>query len=83
MPEPRNGSSSAGRDKYAQIGNFVVGSEIGKGSFAQVYMGWHKVNLAARLPTRSLSLPLLRRFPLGYNCSLLDAASPAPYVEDC
>ncbi|CAI4219152.1 unnamed protein product [Parascedosporium putredinis] len=47
MPEPRNGSSSAGRDKYAQIGNFVVGSEIGKGSFAQVYMGWHKVSRAA------------------------------------
>lgn len=26
------------------IGGFVIGSEIGKGSFAQVYLGKHKVS---------------------------------------
>lgn len=25
------------------VGQFLIGSEIGKGSFAQVYMGKHKV----------------------------------------
>lgn len=25
------------------IGQFAIDKEIGKGSFAQVYMGWHKV----------------------------------------
>lgn len=25
------------------IGQFVIDKEIGKGSFAQVYVGWHKV----------------------------------------
>ncbi|KAJ1337697.1 serine/threonine-protein kinase ULK2 [Microdochium nivale] len=29
------------------VGNFVIGSEIGKGSFAQVYLGKHKVTAAA------------------------------------
>ncbi|PKS10048.1 hypothetical protein jhhlp_004673 [Lomentospora prolificans] len=47
MADLRKGSSSSGREKHAQIGNFVVGAEIGKGSFAQVYMGWHKVSRAA------------------------------------
>lgn len=45
MADPRQVSSS-GRDKQynsPHIGDFVVGAEIGKGSFAQVYMGWHKV----------------------------------------
>lgn len=27
------------------MGQFDIGSEIGKGSFAQVYLGWHKVRL--------------------------------------
>ncbi|RFU73417.1 serine threonine- kinase [Trichoderma arundinaceum] len=25
------------------VGQFAIDKEIGKGSFAQVYMGWHKV----------------------------------------
>lgn len=39
-------SSSSGRRRReadASIGDFVIGGEIGKGSFAQVYSGYHKV----------------------------------------
>ncbi|OLN95552.1 Serine/threonine-protein kinase ATG1 [Colletotrichum chlorophyti] len=38
-------SSSSGRRRReadASIGDFVIGGEIGKGSFAQVYSGYHK-----------------------------------------
>src|SRR5689334_16496397 len=38
-PASRQARSSGGRN----IGQFVIDKEIGKGSFAQVYMGWHKV----------------------------------------
>ncbi|KAF7550922.1 hypothetical protein G7046_g7858 [Stylonectria norvegica] len=37
------GSRKSGRS----VGQFNIGSEIGKGSFAQVYLGWHKETKAA------------------------------------
>ncbi|KAL0931050.1 serine threonine-protein kinase ATG1 [Colletotrichum truncatum] len=42
-------SSSSGRRRReadATIGDFVIGGEIGKGSFAQVYSGYHKSSKA-------------------------------------
>ena len=44
----RRASSSFGRARQGNgaIGDFEIGSEIGKGSFAQVYYGWHKVRPA-------------------------------------
>ncbi|SPO02997.1 related to serine-threonine kinase [Cephalotrichum gorgonifer] len=49
MADPRQASSSGREKQYnnSHIGDFVVGAEIGKGSFAQVYMGWHKVTRGA------------------------------------
>ncbi|KAI1808020.1 Serine/threonine-protein kinase ATG1 [Daldinia bambusicola] len=49
MADPRtHPSSSSRRARNADniIGQFVMGSEIGKGSFAQVYMGRHKFGSA-------------------------------------
>lgn len=46
MADQRTSSSSTSRRKRAgdeAVGQFVIGSEIGKGSFAQVYMGRHQV----------------------------------------
>ncbi|KAH7041038.1 serine/threonine-protein kinase ATG1 [Microdochium trichocladiopsis] len=45
MADHRTSSGSSRRSKTSDdvVGNFVIGSEIGKGSFAQVYMGKHKV----------------------------------------
>jgi serine/threonine-protein kinase ULK/ATG1 len=45
MAEARISSSSSRRAKGGDdvVGQFLIGSEIGKGSFAQVYMGKHKV----------------------------------------
>ncbi|KAI0024964.1 Serine/threonine-protein kinase ATG1 [Xylariomycetidae sp. FL0641] len=44
MADPRGSSSSSRRARTGGdvIGQFIIGSEIGKGSFAQVYMGKHK-----------------------------------------
>ncbi|WYZ40038.1 hypothetical protein EsH8_IV_000379 [Colletotrichum jinshuiense] len=45
MAERLPTSSSSGRRRRegdASIGDFVIGGEIGKGSFAQVYSGYHK-----------------------------------------
>lgn len=36
-------SQSSRRSGGRTVGQFNIGSEIGKGSFAQVYLGWHKV----------------------------------------
>ena len=47
MASRQDGSSiSSRRSNGRAIGQFVIDKEIGKGSFAQVYMGWHKVRLA-------------------------------------
>ena len=39
----RGSSSRRGKLGDESIGQFVIGAEIGKGSFAQVYLGKHKV----------------------------------------
>lgn len=50
------------------VGQFLIGSEIGKGSFAQVYMGKHKVRTPLAPPGR----PLLRSLvPFNASCFLL------------
>ncbi|KAF4824924.1 Serine/threonine-protein kinase ATG1 [Colletotrichum fructicola] len=49
MAERLPTSSSSGRRRReadASIGDFVIGGEIGKGSFAQVYSGYHKSSKA-------------------------------------
>jgi hypothetical protein len=46
-------SASSRRTKPSSddaIGHFVIDKEIGKGSFAQVYSGRHKVSLIPPLP---------------------------------
>ena len=46
MASRQDGPSLSGGSRKASgrsIGQFVIDKEIGKGSFAQVYMGWHKV----------------------------------------
>jgi serine/threonine protein kinase len=46
MAARQESSTSSGSRKSgsrAVVGQFNIGSEIGKGSFAQVYLGWHKV----------------------------------------
>ncbi|KAG6126001.1 Serine/threonine-protein kinase [Claviceps purpurea] len=42
--EPSSGSR---RSNGRTIGQFIMRNEIGKGSFAQVYLGWHKESKAA------------------------------------
>ncbi|OAA44768.1 Serine/threonine-protein kinase [Metarhizium rileyi] len=42
------------------IGQFVIDKEIGKGSFAQVYMGWHKQSKAA-VAIKSVELERLNK----------------------
>jgi hypothetical protein len=45
MAEPRTIASSSRRTRTGDsaIGPFIIGSEIGKGSFATVYVGKHQV----------------------------------------
>ncbi|KAI1020017.1 hypothetical protein LB503_006422 [Fusarium chuoi] len=46
MAARQESSTSSGSRKSgsrAVVGQFNIGSEIGKGSFAQVYLGWHKL----------------------------------------
>ncbi len=46
MADQRTTSSSSSRRARTGddvVGQFIIGSEIGKGSFAQVYAGKHKV----------------------------------------
>ncbi|KAH6654408.1 hypothetical protein BKA67DRAFT_518053 [Truncatella angustata] len=44
---PSGSSSRRTRTGDSSIGQFIIGSEIGKGSFAQVYMGKHQTSGAA------------------------------------
>ncbi|KAI8628642.1 Serine/threonine-protein kinase ATG1 [Xylariaceae sp. FL1651] len=62
MADPRVSSSSSRRAKTSDdhIGQFLIGSEIGKGSFAQVYMGKHKVSGAA-VAIKSVELARLNK----------------------
>lgn len=47
MASRQDGASSSSRKLAGRtIGGFAIDKEIGKGSFAQVYMGWHKVRCA-------------------------------------
>lgn len=46
--EPSSGSR---RSNGRTIGQFIMRNEIGKGSFAQVYLGWHKVRRWSCLPS--------------------------------
>ncbi|KAI1425998.1 hypothetical protein F5Y12DRAFT_316250 [Xylaria sp. FL1777] len=59
MAEAR-GSSRRARSGDDVVGQFLIGSEIGKGSFAQVYMGKHKVSGAA-VAIKSVELARLNK----------------------
>ncbi|KAI1085810.1 Serine/threonine-protein kinase ATG1 [Whalleya microplaca] len=61
MADPRSsGSSRRARAGDDVIGQFIIGSEIGKGSFAQVYMGKHKTSSAA-VAIKSVELARLNK----------------------
>ncbi|KAI0115186.1 Serine/threonine-protein kinase ATG1 [Daldinia grandis] len=61
MADPRiHSSSTTRRARNADIGQFIIGSEIGKGSFAQVYMGKHKVS-GALVAIKSVELARLNK----------------------
>lgn len=53
-------SSRATRRSSRHVGSFVIDREIGKGSFAQVYMGWHKESKAA-VAIKSVELERLNK----------------------
>ncbi|KAF4460735.1 ulk ulk kinase [Fusarium albosuccineum] len=62
MAGPQESSASSGSRKSGgrAIGQFNIGSEIGKGSFAQVYLGWHKETKAA-VAIKSVELERLNK----------------------
>ncbi|KAK7743758.1 Serine/threonine-protein kinase [Diatrype stigma] len=63
MADQRTSSSSTSRRAKAGddvVGQFIIGSEIGKGSFAQVYSGKHKVSGAA-VAIKSVELARLNK----------------------
>ncbi|KAL6414712.1 ulk ulk protein kinase [Ilyonectria robusta] len=53
-------SQSSRRSGGRTVGQFNIGSEIGKGSFAQVYLGWHKETKAA-VAIKSVELERLNK----------------------
>ncbi|KAG5922517.1 Serine/threonine-protein kinase [Claviceps africana] len=55
--EPASGSR---RSNGRAIGQFIMRNEIGKGSFAQVYLGWHKDTKAA-VAVKSVELGRLNK----------------------
>ncbi|KAF5681070.1 ulk ulk kinase [Fusarium heterosporum] len=62
MAGPQESSASSGSRKSSSraVGQFNIGSEIGKGSFAQVYLGWHKETKAA-VAIKSVELERLNK----------------------
>lgn len=61
MASRQDGPSSGSRRSNGRaIGQFIVDKEIGKGSFAQVYMGWHKESKAA-VAVKSVELERLNK----------------------
>ncbi|WZH42732.1 Ulk ulk kinase [Fusarium acuminatum] len=56
MAGPQESSTSSGSRKSGSraVGQFNIGSEIGKGSFAQVYLGWHKTKAAVAIKSVEL-----------------------------
>ncbi|KAG6038913.1 Serine/threonine-protein kinase [Claviceps citrina] len=53
-------SSGPRRSNGRPLGQFIMGTEIGKGSFAQVYLGWHKESKAA-VAVKSVELGRLNK----------------------
>lgn len=80
MADHRTSSSSSRRSKTSDdaIGNFIIGSEIGKGSFAQVYMGRHKVRQAQHSPSVCLAIIMAQftLYPLPLPLSFMTIAFP-------
>ncbi|KAK7415087.1 Serine/threonine-protein kinase [Neonectria punicea] len=59
-PQEASTSQSSRRSGGRTVGQFNIGSEIGKGSFAQVYLGWHKETKAA-VAIKSVELERLNK----------------------
>lgn len=64
MADRRTSATSSRRTRTGDsaIGQFIIGSEIGKGSFATVYVGKHQVRHPSLL---SLSIAPFVPFPRG------------------
>ncbi|KAL6815705.1 kinase-like protein [Trichoderma sp. SZMC 28013] len=61
MASRQDGSSLGSRRSGGRnVGQFAIDKEIGKGSFAQVYMGWHKETKAA-VAIKSVELDRLNK----------------------
>ncbi|OAA71303.1 Serine/threonine-protein kinase [Cordyceps fumosorosea ARSEF 2679] len=61
MASRQEGTSSRGsRRSSRHVGSFIIDREIGKGSFAKVYMGWHKESKAA-VAIKSVELERLNK----------------------
>lgn len=62
MADRQSSASSSRRSRPAEstVGDFEVGAEIGKGSFAQVYQGQHRVRTCTS-STHASTLLLSRR----------------------
>lgn len=73
MAGPQESSTSSGSRKSGgrAVGQFNIGSEIGKGSFAQVYLGWHKVR-----PSFPCLLSLLPCYYTMLRCLLVQLHRP-------
>jgi hypothetical protein len=85
MADPRTAASSfgPGRKSNGRIGDFEIGSEIGKGSFAKVYYGWHKVRASFLLSGLVFDpFPTLRLFGIVLSDVMEAALSiELPYLS--
>lgn len=73
MSSRHNTPSGSRKSSSRNIGQFVIDKEIGKGSFAQVYMGWHKVRW---MPVISPSSSPARRPKAAASYHLLPHPTP-------
>lgn len=71
-------SHSSRRLAGRSIGAFSIDKEIGKGSFAQVYMGWHKVRYTQLYATL---LPPYTWPLFALSCPPMDALYGRPSVH--
>lgn len=71
-------ASSSRRSKASDnaIGQFTIGAEIGKGSFAQVYSGKHQVRTVIPLPRAASRSHFLYTIGACHRVRLLEPVAP-------